>query len=315
MLINKELYSKYIQQQQQQPQPQQQPHNNNFADFQLFMQFMMYYQQLHGKDYILKIYNEDKDDDNNGHHKHHSSNHHHYDQWVQDWIKYQKEHPKNPKERDFLSPENVDKSITFIGENEPGFIKTPEQKRAEEQELIADMEDDLADANTSKEKKRIQGLIDMAKEEFDLDKDKEKLTGYDEEGRQLNVINGDYDEEPKQIEDWQNTGTTNEEQEVKYTDDGQIVTNFETNTNEEESHEDDEPDTSSEEATEQEEDNNQVNTDTEDSSDNTDSSDSQDSSDSEDNSSDDGGDSSDSGDDSSSSDDGGDSGDSSESEE
>ena len=36
---------------------------------------------------------------------------------------------RNPKEKDFLSPENVDSSITFPGENEPGFVKTPEQKR------------------------------------------------------------------------------------------------------------------------------------------------------------------------------------------
>jgi hypothetical protein len=81
MLLYNELYSKYVQpqqQQQQQPQqpqqqpqqqpyqqPQQQPYNsyNNFADFQLFMQFMMYYEQLYGKDYIIKLYADDDDDD------------------------------------------------------------------------------------------------------------------------------------------------------------------------------------------------------------------------------------------------------------
>lgn len=82
-------------------------------------------------------------------------------------------------EKDFLSPENVDRSITLPGENEPGFIKTPEQKRDEELEVVADLEDDLADAETSKQKEKIQGQIDKAKERFGLDKEEEKAAQED----------------------------------------------------------------------------------------------------------------------------------------
>jgi hypothetical protein len=69
------------------------------------------------------------------------------------------------KEDDYLSEENVDRSITYPGENEA--TETEEERESEEGEFIADLEDDLADAGTPEEKERIQGLLDEAKKKFD----------------------------------------------------------------------------------------------------------------------------------------------------
>jgi hypothetical protein len=115
------------------------------------------------------------------------------------------------------------------------------------------------------------------------------------------------EKEQKNIEDWGNTVSYSEEEQIQ-NEENEITPeeaeSYVASISDEEQNEEEVADNN-------EEDDSQVNTDTEDSPDNTESSDSQDSSESED----DGDDSSDSGDDSSSSDDGGDSGDSSESEE
>jgi hypothetical protein len=65
---------------------------------------------------------------------------------------------------DYLDEENVDKSYEYEGENEA--TETQEEKEFEEQEFIAEMEDDLADADTPEEKQKIQQDIDNAKETF-----------------------------------------------------------------------------------------------------------------------------------------------------
>jgi hypothetical protein len=65
---------------------------------------------------------------------------------------------------DYLDEENVDRSYNYEGENEA--TETQEEKEFEEQEFIAKMEDDLADADTPEEKQAIQADIAKAKETF-----------------------------------------------------------------------------------------------------------------------------------------------------
>ncbi len=73
--------------------------------------------------------------------------------------------------QNFLSEANVEKSIGFPGEYEPGYKKTDAQKRAEEAEFVAELEDDLQDANTPEQKEKIQSQIKQAKEKFGLNDD------------------------------------------------------------------------------------------------------------------------------------------------
>jgi hypothetical protein len=65
---------------------------------------------------------------------------------------------------DALEEANVDKSIGFPNENEA--TETKEEREAEEQEYIAELEDDLADASTDEEKERISTLLGDAKATF-----------------------------------------------------------------------------------------------------------------------------------------------------
>ena len=204
------------------------------------------------------------------------------------------------QEEDYLSEENVDKSVALPGENEA--TETEEEKRFEEREFVAELEDDLVDAKTPEQKEKIQGQLDTAREKFGLD-DKA-----DEANDELMTIEA----EEQVIEDYGNTVIDDEEplkeaiKQISSEDQGNRVESSPVQIpNDPEESEVSEEQEQEEVADNNEVEDNQVNTDTEDSSDNTDSSDSQDSSDSEDNSSDDGGDSSDNGDDSSSSDDGG----------
>ena len=77
------------------------------------------------------------------------------------------EESSEESENEYLSEENVDKSYNYEGEDES--TETEEEKKFEEKEFVADLEDDLADADTPEEKERIQGLLDKAKEKFGLD--------------------------------------------------------------------------------------------------------------------------------------------------
>ena len=77
------------------------------------------------------------------------------------------EESSEESENEYLSEENVDKSYNYEGEDES--TETEEEKKFEEKEFVADLEDDLADADTPEEKEMIQGLLDKAKEKFGLD--------------------------------------------------------------------------------------------------------------------------------------------------
>ena len=74
------------------------------------------------------------------------------------------EESSEESENEYLSEENVDKSSNYEGEDES--TETEEEEKFEEKELVADLEDDLADADIPEEKERIEGLLDKAKEKF-----------------------------------------------------------------------------------------------------------------------------------------------------